>query len=49
LNASDQRLQEVVAGIKGDRANSYMSDADLRQFAVDHGTELGEYGYKAPL
>jgi hypothetical protein len=49
LNVSDQRLQEVVAGIKADRANSYMSAADLRQFAVDHGTELSEYGYKALL
>jgi hypothetical protein len=47
LNVSDQRLQEVVAGIKADRANSYMSDAGLREFALDHGAELGEYGYKA--
>jgi hypothetical protein len=46
LDVSDQRLREVVAGIKADRANSYMSDPGLRQFALDHGAELAERGYK---
>jgi hypothetical protein len=45
LEASDGRLREVVAGIKADRANSYASDPELRQFALDHRAELGERGY----
>jgi hypothetical protein len=45
LEASDQRLREVVAGIKADRANSYASDPELRQFALDHSAELRERGY----
>jgi hypothetical protein len=45
LKASDQRLHEVVAGIKADRANSYASDLELRQFALDHSAELHERGY----
>ncbi len=46
LDVSDRRLHEVVAGIKADRANSYASDPELRQFALDHSAELGERGYR---
>jgi hypothetical protein len=45
LDVSDQRLREVIAGIKGERANSYSSDPELRQFALDHSAELSERGY----
>jgi hypothetical protein len=45
LEVSDQRLREVVAGIKADRANPYASDPELRQFALDHSAELQERGY----
>jgi hypothetical protein len=45
LDISDKRLREVIAGIKADRANSYTSDPELRQFAVDHRLELSERGY----
>jgi hypothetical protein len=45
LDVSDNRLREVIAGIKADRANSYASDPELRQFALDHRAELGERGY----
>ncbi len=45
LDVSDKRLREVIAGIRADRANSYMSNPELRQFAFDHRAELGERGY----
>lgn len=45
LDASDQRLREVIAGVRADRANSFSSDPALRQFAVDHRAELAERGY----
>jgi hypothetical protein len=46
LDVSDKRLHEVVASIRIDRANSYASDPELRQFARDHGAELAECGYQ---
>jgi hypothetical protein len=45
LEASDSRLREVVATIKADRANSYASDPELRQFALDHAVELAALHY----
>ena len=45
LEPTEGRLTEVVAGIKAERANSYASDFELRQFAADHRAELGERGY----
>jgi hypothetical protein len=45
LKVSDDRLREAVSSIKADRAYSYMSDPELRQFALDHSAELGECGY----
>jgi hypothetical protein len=45
LRAPDNKLREAVAGIKADRALSYLSDAKLRQFALDHEAELSERGY----
>jgi hypothetical protein len=47
LEVSDKRLEEVIAGIKADRANSYMSDSELREFASRHSAELGAFGYIA--
>jgi hypothetical protein len=49
LDVSDRRLREVIASIKADRANSYASDPELRQFALDHRAELDERGYKDPI
>jgi hypothetical protein len=46
LGVSDQRLREISADIKFDRANSYLSDPELRQFALDHDVELSERGYR---
>ncbi|MBR1120186.1 sulfotransferase [Bradyrhizobium lablabi] len=47
LEVSDKRLEEVVGGIRADRANSYMSDSELGHFANGHRAELGEFGYSA--
>lgn len=46
LDVSDRRLREVVAGIRAERANSFASDPELLQFALDHRAELSERGYE---
>jgi hypothetical protein len=45
LEVSDRRLREVVRGIRADRAKLFLSDPELRQFALNHGDELAERGY----
>jgi hypothetical protein len=46
LDVTDQRLREVIAGIRVERLHSYASDPELRQFALDHSAELSERGCK---
>jgi Sulfotransferase family len=45
LDVPDEKLRKVVASIRPDRARSYLSNAELRKFALDHQAELGRFGY----
>jgi len=46
IDASDQKLEAMTAGINGSRAYSYLSDPEHRDFVRFYQVALAERGYK---
>lgn len=47
LRVSEDKFREVLAFVKQERAYSYLSNPELRKFALDHQAELSRFGYFA--
>jgi hypothetical protein len=46
LDVPVEKVRHVAASIQPDRARSYLANAELRKFALDHQAELGRFGYR---